>query len=173
MESWRRLAVLGLLVGFFAGGCVITSGDDDDDDSSSSAGSGGTDEGSGGSDSSSGGSDTGSGGAAGGTSDGGAGPCEQSIADNCGTEWAACTGDCLVELDNAQICLRDIINTSGQPTATEQSECAEAAGIDGDLITTPFSDLFGCMWCNEAIADLCLGGFDDPIDCVGAGGAGG
>ena len=167
MESWRRLAVLGLLVGFFAGGCVITSGDDDDDDdTSSSAGSGGSDDGSGGSGTSSGGSDTGGGGEGG---EGGAEPvgvCEQSIIDNCSTQYADCTGDCRTELTNAQDCLTDIVNTSGdQPTYTQQYDCAAAAAVDGVVVTTEFSDLFACMICNESVADECLGGFDDPPDC--------
>ena len=170
MESWRRLAFLGLLVGIFAGGCVITSGDDDDDDdSSSSAGSGGSDDGSGGSGTSSGGSDTGGGGEGGVVP---AGPCELAIADACATDWAACTGDCRTELTNTQDCLIDIVNTSGdQPTAAQQYDCAAAAAVDGVVVTTEFSDLFGCMICTEGVADECLGGFDDPIDC-GAGGSG-
>ena len=152
---------------------MITSGDDDDDDnddSSSTAGSGGSDTGSGGS--STGGSETGNGGAAGETGEGGANACEVAIEANCAADWAACESDCKTELFNAQGCLTDIINEQGgQPTYEEQYACADAAGVDGGLITTQFSDLFACIWCSEAAADECLGGFDDPPDCA-AGGAG-
>ena len=169
MESWRRLAVLGALVGLFAGGCVITSGDDDD--TTASAGSGGTEHGSGGS-SNAGetGSDTGGTSAAGATGTAGANACEEAIGANCDLP---CGDDCMTELYNAQDCLTNVINENNlPPTYEEQYGCADSAGIDGGVITTEFSDMFACMICSEAVADICLGGFDDPPDC-GAGGAGG